>query len=122
VAAIDAEVGTGGEQHRIGERFGHAHQASICETHGHVGVLLHELQYPLRLVAQRGRHQQTTPTQQRNERRCAASRSGVVPVGSMPNAVSLPRTSGARAAATISRHNARPTRMSLLRSFPGFEG
>jgi hypothetical protein len=44
VPAIDAEVSVRGEEHRIGERFGHPHEAGVGETHRHVGVLLKEPQ------------------------------------------------------------------------------
>jgi hypothetical protein len=36
MAAVDAEIGIGGKEDGIGERFGHAHKAAIGETHGHV--------------------------------------------------------------------------------------
>lgn len=45
VPSVDAKVGIRGEKDRVGERFGHAHEASVGETHGNVHMLLHELQY-----------------------------------------------------------------------------
>ena len=43
--AIDAEVGIGGENDRVGKRFGHAHKAGVGQAHGHVCVFLQELEY-----------------------------------------------------------------------------
>jgi hypothetical protein len=36
MAAVDAKIGIGGKEDGIGEGFGHAHEAGIGETHGHV--------------------------------------------------------------------------------------
>ena len=45
MAAIDAEVGICSENHRLGKRFGHAHQARVGEAHGQVCVLSQELEH-----------------------------------------------------------------------------
>jgi len=42
--SVDAKIGVRRKEHRIGEGFGHAHQASVREAHGYVGVLPHELE------------------------------------------------------------------------------
>lgn len=52
VAAVDAKVRIGSKNDGIGEYFGHAHEASISETHGNVCVFLQELQYRLEVVVQ----------------------------------------------------------------------
>jgi hypothetical protein len=39
VAPVDAEVGIGGDHHRVGQGLAQAHQAGVGQAHGHAGVL-----------------------------------------------------------------------------------
>jgi hypothetical protein len=50
VAAIDAEVGIGGEHEGIGKRFGHPHKAGVGEARGHIGVFLQQLQHGFHVI------------------------------------------------------------------------
>jgi hypothetical protein len=38
VSPVDAEIRIGGDDHRIGQGFAHAHQAGVSQAHGHAGV------------------------------------------------------------------------------------
>ena len=52
MAAVGAKIGIGGKEDGIGERFGHAHKAGIGEAHGHVRILLHELEHGVQVFCQ----------------------------------------------------------------------
>src|ERR1035441_1341582 len=39
VSPVDAEVGIGGDYHRVGQRLAQTHQAGVGQAHGHAGVL-----------------------------------------------------------------------------------
>jgi hypothetical protein len=43
VATVNSKILVGREDDGIGERFGHANEASIGEAHGNVAILLHQL-------------------------------------------------------------------------------
>jgi hypothetical protein len=51
VAAIDSEIGIGGEKDGVGECFRHAHQTGIRETHGYIGKFLNEDEHSLQIVS-----------------------------------------------------------------------
>ena len=38
VSPVDAEIRIGGDDHRIGQGFAHAHQAGVGQAHGYAGV------------------------------------------------------------------------------------
>ena len=52
VAAVNAEIGIRGQDDGVGERLGHAHEASIGEAHRHVRVLLNEPHHWLDVLRQ----------------------------------------------------------------------
>ena len=64
MAAIDPEIGIGGEHERIRQRFGHANEAGVGEAHRYIGVLLHELQHGLNVLCQFERNEHGTPAKQ----------------------------------------------------------
>jgi len=67
MAAIDPEIGIGGEHERIRQRFGHANEAGVGEAHWHIGVLLHKLQHGLDVLCQFERNEHGTSAKQRTE-------------------------------------------------------
>jgi len=50
VTTVNAEILVGCQDNAIGKRFGHAHEASIGETHGNVGVFLHKLKHWIHIL------------------------------------------------------------------------
>ena len=50
MAAVNPKVSVRGEHNRIGQRFGHSHEARIGETHRHVSVLVKQPENPLDFV------------------------------------------------------------------------
>jgi len=50
VATVKAKIGVGREDDGIGECLSHTHKARVGEAHGHVCVLLHELQHGLQVI------------------------------------------------------------------------
>ena len=67
MSAIDAEIRVGGEDHGIGERLAHPHQAGIGEAHRDVRVLLHEIQDTIELVSEFEREDNGAAAKQRAE-------------------------------------------------------
>jgi hypothetical protein len=67
VATVNAEILVGCQDKAIGERFGHAHEASIGETHGNVGVFLHKLQDWLQVLGDFEGDEQGTAAKQSAE-------------------------------------------------------
>src|SRR5206468_5676789 len=67
VATINAEIIVGRQHNAIGERFCHAHEARIGETHGNVGVLLHKLQDWLQILSDLESDEQDTAPKQSAE-------------------------------------------------------
>ena len=67
VATVSAEILIGRQHNAIGERFGHAHEASIGEAHGNVGVFLHKLQDWLQILGNLESDEQGTATEQSAE-------------------------------------------------------
>jgi hypothetical protein len=72
VAPIDSEISIGREQDGIRQRLGHAHEAGVGEAHGHVCVLLHELQHGLQVIRQLEGNEQGTAAKERTQTRRAA--------------------------------------------------
>jgi hypothetical protein len=50
MASIDAEVGISGKKARVGQDFGHSHEAGVCQAHGHIGVFLQQLQHGFHVI------------------------------------------------------------------------
>lgn len=42
MAAVETEIAVGGEDDGVGERLGHADEASIGEAHGNIGIFFDE--------------------------------------------------------------------------------
>ena len=57
VAAVDFEIGIGGQHHGVGQGFAHAHEAGIGQAHGHIGVFGAQVEHLEQLV----REVQTQP-------------------------------------------------------------
>ena len=64
MTAIDAEISVSREHDGISKRLGHAHEAGLCEAHGHIGVLLQELEHRLKVLCQLKRNEQGTSSKQ----------------------------------------------------------
>ena len=73
VAAIDAEIGIGGEDDGVGQGFAHPHEAGIGKTHGDVGVLLHKIQDPVQLIGEVKGGDHGAAAKKRGEARSAPS-------------------------------------------------
>jgi hypothetical protein len=63
VAAIDCEIGIGGDQDRVGQRFGHANQAGVCQAHWNAGVFGSQVKYWKQLVRKIERKTQVAASQ-----------------------------------------------------------
>ncbi len=69
VAAVNAKVGIGRENDRIGKYFSHTHEASIGEAHRDVCVFLHERQHRVHIVVEVESDAQDLAAKQRAESR-----------------------------------------------------
>lgn len=52
VAAVEFEVAVSGDDNRLGQYFGHADEAGVCEAHGDVGVFVHEREHGNEFLSQ----------------------------------------------------------------------
>src|SRR5438477_3233010 len=68
--SVNAKVGIGGQQHRVGERLGHAHEAGVGEAHWHVNIFFHQVEdLSCALVQPESADYGASPKQARKERR-----------------------------------------------------
>lgn len=62
--AVNAKIRISGQNHGIRKRLGHAHQASVGETHRNVGVFADELQNGINVVVEIESRNDGAPVQQ----------------------------------------------------------
>ena len=78
MSPINSEILIGCQDYWISKRFGHANEAGIRQTHGNVGIFLHQLRDWLQVVGKLEGNNQRMAAKQRPETRGATLSEKVV--------------------------------------------